>query len=407
MFDVTRLRIRGPLSGSAPDLAVWFAGKGYRDNTVGFLARLLARLSEWLDAQGLAVADLDWAQVDQFVAWCHGVGRRQPGSRQGMKPLVEFLIESGQVAAGRFAVTVPAAGSVDGVARAFVDYLVDFRGITASTAECYEAFAVAFLRGQEVAGRVAWDTVDTMSVQGFLTRWSATRSSGASELMASVLRALLRFAFTQDWTRGDLSCRVGKVASRRGLGLVEGLTASQVEQLIGSIVTTTRIGARDKALIVVLARLGLRAGEAARLRLDDIDWRSGVVLLRDPKGRRDRSVPLPWDVGAVLVDYLRVRQAPAGERAVFLREHAPAGPLTTSGISGVVADRAHAAGLGLVHAHRLRHTAAMAVIAGGGTLVEAGQLLGHARAATTLIYARTDTASLRSLAVEWPEDGDD
>lgn len=141
MFDVTRLRIRGPLSGSAPDLAVWLAGKGYRDNTVGFLARLLARLSEWLDAEALAVAELDWAQVDRFVGWCHGVGRRQPGSRQAMKPLVEFLIESGQVTAGRFAAAVPAAGSAEGVARAFVDYLVAFRGVTTSTAQSYEAFA--------------------------------------------------------------------------------------------------------------------------------------------------------------------------------------------------------------------------------------------------------------------------
>lgn len=407
MFDVTRLRIRGPLSGSAPDLVVWLAGRGYRDNTIGFLARLFASLSVWLDAESVTTAELDWPQVDRFVAWCQGLGRRQPGSRHGVRPVVEFLIESGQVAAERFAAPVPTAGSAEGVARAFVDYLVRFRGITASTATSYEAFAVAFLTGHISVDRAAWDSVDAVSIQGFLTRWSATRSIGSAELMASVLRALLRFAFAEGWIGVDLSHAVGRIASRRGLGLVEGLTAAQAEQLIDSIDTATRIGARDKAVIVMLARLGLRAGEAARLRLDDIDWRSGTVLLRDPKGRRDRSLPLPWDVGAVLVDYLRVRQAPAGHRTVFLREHAPAGPLSTSGVSSIVADRAQASGLGLVHAHRLRHTAAMAVVARGGTLVEAGQLLGHARAATTQIYARTDSTSLRSLAVEWPEARDD
>ena len=403
MFDVATVRIRGPLSGMLPGLSEHLSGRGYRDNTVRFLAEVFARLSRWLGDERLVPASLDWSGVDGFLDWSHGRGHRSPVSRRGMVPLVEFLIGCGVVGSDRFAAAVPTAGSPEEVAARFVDYMVEVRGAKASSmVKLYQPMALAFLRSVSRAGRVDWLLVDTASIQWFLAGWSASRSGSATGTMASVLRGLLRFAFAEGWMAHDLAGRVGKVASRRGVGLIEGLAADEVERLLGSIDASRRIGARDHAIVVVLARLGLRAGEVARLRLDDIDWRAGTVTLQDPKGRRDREVPLPVDVGAAMVAYLRLRQALAGERTVFLREHAPAGPMTTSGISGMVAARAAAAGLGLVHAHRLRHAAAMAVIARGGTLVEAGQLLGHARAATTLIYARADADSLRSLAVEWP-----
>lgn len=404
MFDVATVRISGPLSELLPGLAEHLSGQGYRDNTVRFLGEVFARLSRWLQDQRLAPTDLDWSVVDRFLDWSHARGHRSPVSRRGMAALVEFVVGCGAVPAERFAVAEPVAGSPEEVSRRFIDYMVEVRGAKASSmVKLYQPMASAFLRSVSRAGRVDWELVGTESIQGFLTGWSASRSASAAGTMASVLRALLRFSYAEGWTGRDLAGRVGKVAARRGIGLVEGLLADDVERLIGSVDVSTRIGARDRAIVVVLARLGVRAGEVARLGLDDIDWRVGTVTLRDPKGRHDRVVPLPADVGAAVVTYLRLRQATAGVRAVFLREHAPAGSMTTSGISGMVAARAAAAGLGLVHAHRLRHAAAMAVIARGGTLVEAGQLLGHARAATTLIYARADAESLRPLAVEWPE----
>lgn len=403
MFDVATVRIRGPLAGLVPGLAEFLAGRGYRDNTVRFLAEVFARLSRWLQDEQLALDVLDWLVVDGFLDWSHARGHRSPVSRRGMGPLVEFLIDCGIARPERFAEAAPVPGSPEGVAARFTGYLVEARGVaSSSTVRLYGPMAVAFLRSVSRAGRVDWSLVDTESIQGFLTAWSASRSASAAGTMASVLRSLLRFAFAQGWTGHDLAGRVGKVASRRGVRLVEGLSAADVERLVASIDVTSRIGARDRAIVVALSRLGLRAGEVAHLELGDIDWPAGTITLRDPKGRRDLAVPLPVDVGAALVGYLRLRQAPSGERAVFLREYAPAGPMTTAGVSGIVAARAATVGLGLVHAHRLRHAAAMAVIARGGTLVEAGQLLGHAHAATTLIYARADAESLRGLAIEWP-----
>jgi len=288
------------------------------------------------------------------------------------------------------------------VAERFIDYMFRSRGMAVSTARSYRPLALAFLGSQARSGLVVWDGITVESLQAFLTGWSASRCAHSVELMASVMRAVLRFAFVSSLTGEDWSGRVGKVASKSLAGLAEGLTQADMDRLVGSVDVTSPLGARDKAVLVMLARLGLRAGEVARLRLDDIDWRGGTILLRDPKNRHDVRVPMPADVGAALVGYLRVRDARDGCRSVFLRGPAPAGPLTYGGVSGIVAARARAAGLGVVHARRLRHGAAMAVIADGGTLTEAGQLLGHAHLATTLIYAKTDAASLRPLAVEWP-----
>lgn len=156
---------------------------------------------------------------------------------------------------------------------------------------------------------------------------------------------------------------------------------------------------RDAALVVVISRLGLRCGEVAALRLDDIDWHHGHLTVHG-KGGRTLQLPLPADVGQVLVDYLRCgRPASATGRAVFLRSRPPFRALTGHGVSSAVARLARRAGLGTVHAHRLRHTAATAVLAHGGTLIEARELLGHARTDTTLVYARTDIAALRALVV--------
>ncbi|MDR1512288.1 MAG: site-specific integrase [Propionibacteriaceae bacterium] len=319
-----------------------------------------------------------------------------------MAPIVGHLTAAGVLRRENFVVSAPAAGSVGAVAELFARHLLRGRGLSpASVAGCVWPVR-RFLAGHEDRGVVLWDTVTGASVQAFLTGWAVGRGPGAVALAATALRSLLGFAFLSGWTPTDLSRKVAPPGARRPDPLVAALAAADVERLRDSIPADTRIGARDRAVVVVLSRLGLRAGEAASLSLDDIDWRAGVVAVAG-KGAKVRTAPLPPDVGDALVRYLRLREAPPGERRVFLREKAPAGPLTAHGVSGIVADRARKAGLGTVHAHRLRHSAATAVVAAGGTLAEAGQLLGHALPHTTSIYARTDAASLRRLAVEWPE----
>ena len=174
------------------------------------------------------------------------------------------------------------------------------------------------------------------------------------------------------------------------------MDTDQVAALLGVCDGATALGARDRAVVMILVRLGLRAGEAARLRLDDIDWASGHLRVTG-KGR-EHSLPLPVDVGQALEAWLRLRP-PAVDRAVFVRMPAPRQMMTTSGISGIIARLSDLAGIDRIYAHRLRHTAAMDVLAAGGTLTEARELLGHAFTVTTMAYAKVDLASLRELVV--------
>jgi len=157
---------------------------------------------------------------------------------------------------------------------------------------------------------------------------------------------------------------------------------------------------RDYAIVLLLARLGLRAGEVAAMQLEDLDWRGGELLVRG-KGERHEWLPLPVNVGEALVSYLRLR--PRREcRAVFLCVRAPLGPLNSSVVSQIVRAACTRAGLERVGAHRLRHTAATGMLRAGASLEEIGQVLRHRRVLTTAIYAKVDRDALRQLARPWP-----
>ncbi|WP_202817476.1 tyrosine-type recombinase/integrase [Ornithinimicrobium sp. CNJ-824] len=208
-------------------------------------------------------------------------------------------------------------------------------------------------------------------------------------------RGLLRWALSTGRLDRDLSAGILKPAGTRR-GLPKGVSKEQVAALLAVCDPATAIGARDRAVITVLVRLGLRAGEVARLRLDDIDWANGVLKVAG-KGR-EQMLPIPVDVGQALAAWLRVRPD-ALDRAVFVRMKAPRRAMAPSAISGIVARLSGLAGIDPIYAHRLRHTAAMDILGAGGTLAEAKELLGHVDTATTMVYAKVDLASLRELVV--------
>ena len=175
----------------------------------------------------------------------------------------------------------------------------------------------------------------------------------------------------------------------------------QVTALLEACDRCSAVGRRDFAVITVLHRLGLRCAEVTGLRLDDVDWQAGILRIRG-KGNRVDLLPLPVDVGRAIVDYLRKGRPQTSARTVFVKARAPHTALAPSGVSCIVARAARRAGLGTVHAHRLRHTAASRTLNAGASLEQVAHLLRHASPATTAIYAKTDQVRLSTLARPWP-----
>jgi integrase/recombinase XerD len=223
----------------------------------------------------------------------------------------------------------------------------------------------------------------------------------SAERLVNGMRSFLRFALVAGLTTAPLADAVLSVARRSGTGLPRGLMPAEVSALLASCDRHRANGRRDYAILVVLARLGLRAAEVAALQLDDIDWRSGEIVVRG-KGSTEERLPLPPDVGDAIVAYLRRGRPQRPEREVFLRASAPLRGLAPEGVSEVVRAASERAGLGSFGAHRLRHTAATEMLRAGASLPEVAQVLRHRTIATTAIYAKVDHLALRQLAMPWP-----
>jgi site-specific recombinase XerD len=215
---------------------------------------------------------------------------------------------------------------------------------------------------------------------------------------------LLRFLHLDGLINESLVSTVPSIADRRLAGLPRGLDPDQVHRLLASCHAGTRTGCRDIAVLSLLVRLGLRAIEVARLQLEDIDWRAGTIIVHGKANSTER-LPLPSDVGDPIAAYLQRGRPPSAQgRTVFIRIKAPHRALGSKGISSIVSQAARRAGLGCVHAHRLRHTAATEMLRAGASLPEIGQILRHRHIATTAIYAKVDRLALRTIARPWPGD---
>jgi site-specific recombinase XerD len=220
--------------------------------------------------------------------------------------------------------------------------------------------------------------------------------------MVTALRSLLRFLHVTGRAPGPLTGAVPAVANWRLAGLPRTLSAGQVEALIEGCDTGSVVGVRDRALLVMLARLGLRTAEAAALRLEDVDWRSGQILIRG-KGNRAERLPLPQAVGEALAEYLTTMRPACASRSVFLAVRGrPPRPLTAMAVRQIVARTCRRAGLPRLGAHRLRHTLASDLLRAGNSLPRIGQVPRHRGQLSTAIYAKVDTAQLRDVARPWP-----
>jgi site-specific recombinase XerD len=399
MMDVLGARVVGPLEPHAAGFAAHLGRLGYTSITCCQHMTLVAHLSRWLAREGLEAAGLTADVARRYVEARAVAGYHAFHSCRSLDPLLSYLRGVGAAPAEPPAVL----SVVDSVVERFRAHLLAERGLKPNVAEFYVASVRPF-----VSTVVVGDVIDTASlsartVTAFVSDLSRSLAPKTVQGRASALRALLRFWFLDGVTCVDLSASVPKVAHRPS-GLPKGLPAEQVTALLASCDTGSGNGLRDRAILTMLTRLGLRSGEIAGLQLDDLDWRQGEVVVRGKGSRIDR-LPLPADVGQVLVDYLQAgRPDTALDRCVFVRVKAPHRGLTNIGVTQVVNAAAHRAGLGTIYAHRLRHSAATAMLAAGAPLAQIGQVLRHRSTLTTAIYAKVDIEALRDLAMPWPRE---
>jgi integrase/recombinase XerD len=279
------------------------------------------------------------------------------------------------------------------------------RGLTAGTSTVYEYERTArrFLFGRVDRDGGGLERLTAAEVTGFVLAECRRRSVRMTKALVTSLRGLLRFLYLEGLAASDLSAAVPSVANWRGASLPRAVGAEHVARLLASCDRRSAVGRRDFAILTVLCRLGLRAGEVAALELGDVDWRAGDIVVRG-KGDRHERLPLPVDVGDALVDYLRHGRPAREDPHVFLRARAPFGPLTggDGAIGMLVRSACRRAGLAPVGAHRLRHTVASEALRAGAPLEEIASLLRHRRHATTALYAKVDWIRLRELARPWP-----
>jgi integrase/recombinase XerD len=398
--DPSRARVRGPLQPYAAGFVAELARLGYTSQSACGQMLLMAHVSRWLAAEGLEPGGLTPEAAERFLAARRSAGYVLYLSSKALVPLLGYLRRAGAVPEA----PPPApAGPADALLDRYQRYLVTERGLGAATAADYAAKVRAFVAarvGHGLAGLTA------AQVTAFIVEKCPSMRKGTAKLTVTALRSLLGWLHLAGEIPGPLAWAVPAVASWRLAALPAPLEPAQVKAMLDGCDTDTAVGRRDLAMLTLLARLGLRAGEVAGLTLDDIDWRAGEITVTG-KGRRSERLPLPADAGEAVASYLRDgRPEPfEGARNVFLRSRAPHRCLTSTGVSQAVLAAGQRAGLEGVFAHRLRHSAATGMLRAGASLPEVGQVLRHRRLLSTAIYAKTDVPALRALARPWPAGG--
>lgn len=387
----------GPLIGYEPALRVRMQRWGYAPLSVSEAVRVMRRLSRWMDERGMDAAGVTPTVFEEFLTArrrsCNpAVARRWSGVVR------RFLRDEGVLAVPDLA----QGTEVEKLLDVFGVWLVSERGLAGETVRCYRNQAKTFLAWLPEPLGEALACLDVAVVTGFVLEHSAASSSTwSAKAQVTALRALLRFLHIQGLIPAPLVAAVPGVAGWRLSELPRSLPAAQVTTLLAAHDLTTSVGLRDHAVLLTLARLGLRGGEIAALGLADVDWRAGQLVVHG-KGARTEALPLPAEVGHALADYVTSGRPRCGCPTLFVTARAPYQPLSPGAVRAIMGRACRRAGLPRLGAHRLRHTLASDLLRAGSPLAEIGQILRHRVAASTAVYAKVDHTSLRALARRWP-----
>jgi site-specific recombinase XerD len=392
----------GPLAAYLGPFAESLSLQGYAQRYIHRQVMLAACFSRWLKQKDVPYHCITSEHPARYLRFRYRRRRPNQGDRAALGHFIEFLrcervIPAEKVPARQL---TPAEQCV----QVYEHYLREERVLAEATIVNYVPFIDRFLKDRFGAGPVKLSSLRASDVVRFVQRQARQLHPKRAKLLTSALRSFLHYARYRGEIRLDLATVVPCVANWSKPSIPRGISSDQVRRLLSQIDRRTAVGRRDYAILLLLARLGLRSGEVAFLELEDIDWQRGCLSVHGKSGRRTQ-LPLPKDVGDAIVAYLRHGRPRSPSRRVFLRARAPVrGFLTQCAVGTIVRHALLRAGIEAptTGAHQFRHALATQMLRQGASLAQIGELLGHKSPETTKIYTKVDLDALRTLALPWP-----
>ena len=395
----------GVIGSYLDSFAAHLAACGYASTTVQSQLKLLGHFNEWLIRRRCDIHQLTDALVDTFVKSRKRLGRLHRGDARTVQQFLAHLRARGELTTCALVVDESPIGQLQ---RDYAQYLTTERGLAPVTVSDYVDVLRRFLTDRFGNGPLALGMLDVSTLTTFVIRRAHTMSPRSAQGVVTALRSICRFLLQRGAIDRDLAAGLPSVADWRLATIPKYITPEEVERVLQTCDRHTPVGRRNHAILLLLARLGLRAGEILALQLDDIRWRAGEILVRSSKRLPQDRLPLLVEVGDALATYLRRDRPPHVPRHVFLCMRAPRrGFGHPSSVSTIVQRALAQAGLSpaLKGAHLFRHSLATRMLRHGASLPEIGLVLRHRTLQTTEIYATVDIAGLRALAQPWPEMG--
>ena len=395
-----RLR-SGPHSRLVERFGARLVGDGLVREGTWRCLNVVGGLLSWIASRRGTLADLDEHVVERYLR--HRAGRQsiQPGDRAALRRWLSVLRDEGVIAPA----VPPPLTPHDRIFNEFEEYLRTERGLAPRSIVRHLPTVRRFLHEVCPSGADGLGKISQTSVIGYIERHAQDWSPKTGKVMCWSLRAFLRYLHYKGQHPASLASCVPSMRRWKLATLPTYLSAAQVQKALDGCDPTTVMGRRDYAVLMMLARIGLRADEVATLTLDDIDWRAGEMLVHG-KGRQRARMPIPPDVGAAIIAYLRNGRPKSSCRRLFIRMLAPhvgfASGCAITWIAKTALDRAGIEGCAHRGAHIFRHSLATELLRSGATLTEIGQLLRHESHDTTRIYAKVDIEALRTLSLPWP-----
>jgi site-specific recombinase XerD len=375
--------------------------QGFKRRLISRQIRVTANFSKWLETEEVAAQDVTDEHIERFFQGPRRPQAIQRGECATLRRCIDFLLELGVIhPLPHPRETTPIQQAVD----TFRTYLRQERGLSDKTLIQYSPFIERFLFERFGHGALELAALRAGDVVEFIKQQATHLSPARAKVATTALRAYLRYLHACGEIELDLVTAVPTVPNWSLSAIPRAIAPEHLQAVFAHCPRDTSVGRRDYAILMLLARLGLRSSEIVALTLESIDWESGSIAVAS-KGNQATSLPMPVEVGEAIADYLRHGRPPSSSRALFLRACAPIRGLgAQQTIATIVSAAIERAGIETRHrgSHQFRHALASDLLRHGATLNEIGSVLRHRHTKTTHLYAKVDFAALRPLSLPWP-----